>query len=83
MNDKGFVVGRIEQLTTEPSAVGLSAVERRVSNPTVAELTKNMRRNIRHMHADLKPGNDRDSRLIDYLNHMDDIAQQIETELGC
>lgn len=33
MSDQQLVVGKIEQLTTEPPAVGLSAVERLVSTP--------------------------------------------------
>ena len=55
--------------------------KQRISSLAISELTKNIRRNIRHMHAELEPGNNRDSRLIDYLLHMDTLAQEIETEL--
>jgi hypothetical protein len=70
---------------TEPKQPPTQRVghERRVSNATVAELTANIRRNIRHMDLELEPGNDRDGRLIDYLAHMDSIAQEIETVLAC
>ena len=48
--------------------------------PHVHELAANIRRNIRHMHARMRPGDERDSELIDILNRMDTLAQQIESE---
>lgn len=44
----------------------------------VRETATNIRRNLRQAHRLLKPGNDRDSQLIDLVNHMDALAQQIE-----
>jgi len=59
-------------------------LERLVSSrQTIAELTANIRRNIRHMHAEIDVGSDRDGRFADYLNHMDTLAQEIQTALGC
>lgn len=47
----------------------------------IAELATNIRRNLKHMAQTV---NDRDTpysgELLDYINHMDTIAQQIETD---
>lgn len=48
----------------------------------IAGLAKNISRNLWHMRAELTPGDDRDSRLIDFVNHMETLVQQIETELN-
>lgn len=45
------------------------------------ETATNIRRNVKHMAAELEVGNDRDSRLLDYLNHIDTLAQEIESSL--
>ena len=42
------------------------------------ELARNIRRNMKQMHRLLTPGDDRDSSLIDLVNHVDALAQQIE-----
>ncbi len=43
-----------------------------------SELARNIRRNIKFIHRELRPGDDRDSSLIDIVNHIDALAQQIE-----
>ena len=45
------------------------------------ETATNIRRNVKHMAAELEVSNDRDSRLLDYLNHIDTLAQEIEGSL--
>jgi hypothetical protein len=47
---------------------------------SVKEHATNIRRNLRKAHGLLNIGNDRDSHLVDLINHMDTIAQQIESE---
>lgn len=47
----------------------------------LSELARHLRRNLRHMCAELTPGDDRDNRLIDFVHHMETLVQQIETEL--
>ncbi len=43
-----------------------------------SEVARNIRRNIQLIHSELRPGDDRDSSLIDLINHIDALAQQIE-----
>ena len=47
------------------------------SCPNIAH-AENIRRNLKKMAQLLTPGDDRDSQLIDLVNHIDTIAQQIE-----
>lgn len=46
--------------------------------PHIEELATNIRRNIKHMVRDLNAGDQHHSVLLDYLNHIDTLAQQIE-----
>jgi len=44
------------------------------------ETAKNIRRNLKKMSGLLEVGNDKDSQLIDLVNHIDTLAQQLEGE---
>ncbi len=50
---------------------------RKPAPPEVSEVAKNIRRNLSHMHCLLRPGDERDSQLIDIINHVDAMAQQL------
>jgi hypothetical protein len=48
-------------------------------NPTIAELCGNVHRVIKKIHRELEPGNDRDSNLINLVNHLETLMQEIES----
>ncbi len=68
----------MSKTTTENDITTDKHVQPLISCPT-SELAKNIRRNLKHMHRLLNVGDERDSQLIDLVNHMDTLAQQIET----
>jgi hypothetical protein len=48
----------------------------------IDELLKNIQRNVRGAKSVLRDGDDRDSRLIDTAQNVDDITRQIQYHLG-
>ncbi len=56
----------------------LCDIETITGSTATSEVARNIRRNIQLIHRELRPGDDRDSSLIDLINHIDALAQQIE-----
>jgi hypothetical protein len=77
--EKAIRLDRIKRLLDGPyGLVSISESDIRwliseVESPSTAELATNIRRNCRHMRADTE-----DSKLLDYIDHIDTLAQQIE-----